>query len=407
MHDHKPLAADDMHILFVTNSLNVGGIETNLVRLTRALTSLGHQVTVLCGPGALTDAVERAGAAHVTARMDLRSARRVRQDVRTLEALLQKRRPDALHVFSATSATVVALARLSSRLRGRPFPPVVGTIMGLKVSPDEPVAVTYARAWATSFGVDVLLAVSPAVERVVGRLPIARRRVRRGRILGIDFDRASADPERGQRLRAALLGEGGTNLVLTVGRLDASKNHELFVASAAEVLRCHPGARFAIVGEGAERQKLAAQIDQLGLAGAVTLLGERSDVDDLLGCADVYVRPGVVEGGIGLTVLEAQAARVPVVSFDGQDVRKAIAHGVTGWLVVPGDVDGLADAISTLLRSSAANQEVVATARREVMERYDMKLVAGSLIDVYREAAVTRTTAFRHRLRRGVRWRRA
>lgn len=396
-----------MHVVLVTNSLNVGGIETNLVRLTAALTGLGHEVTVLSGRGTLSGAVGRAGAAHVTAQMDLRSLRRVRQDVRALESLLRTRHPDVLHVFSATSATVAALARLSSRLRGRPFPPVVGTIMGLKVSPDEPVVVTYARAWATSFGVDLLLAVSPAVERVVKRLPIARRRVRRARILGIDFEDASPDDAERQHLREALLGEGGTKLVLTVGRLDASKSHQLFVSAAAEVVRRHPGARFAIVGEGSERQKLAAQIDQLGLEGSVTLLGERADVDDLLRCSDVYVRPGVVEGGIGVTVLEAQAARVPVVSFDGQDVRKAISPEVTGWLVMPGDIKGLAGAISARLCPSSADREVVAAAHRDVMERYDMKSVAGSLVDLYREAgATTPTTSWRGRRGRSS-WRRA
>lgn len=71
---------------------------------------------------------------------------------------------------------------------------------------------------------------------------------------------------------------GGTHLILTAGRLVPAKRHELFVSCTAELVRKHPGARFVIVGEGPLRQKLTGQIDELGLADVVSLLGTRSDL---------------------------------------------------------------------------------------------------------------------------------
>lgn len=93
-----------------------------------------------------------------------------------------------------------------------------------------------------------------------------------------------------------------------------------------------------------------------------------------------------------MTVLEAQAACVPVVSFDTQDVRAAITHGVTGWLVPLGDIARLADAVSSLLHPSAEARQVVAAAHRQAMERFDIESVAGSLVTLYRELAAVRPT---------------
>jgi glycosyltransferase involved in cell wall biosynthesis len=186
------------------------------------------------------------------------------------------------------------------------------------------------------------------IEAAARRLPIARRRIRPAVVIGAELGTASLGDARRRLLREERLGEGGTHLILTAGRLVPAKRHELFVSCTAELVRKHPGARFVIVGEGPLRQKLTGQIDELGLADVVSLLGTRSDLHELLQCTEVYVRPSLLEGGIGMTVLEAQAACVPVVSFDTQDVRAAITHGVTGWLVPLGDIARLADAVSSL-----------------------------------------------------------
>lgn len=391
---HRTWSTDGetMRILFGTNTLEVGGIETNLVRLTRALTGLGHEVTVVSAGGALSQALECAGGVNVCLQMDFRSPGRIWHDVRTLDELLLSSRPDVVHVFSASSAILCAMVQWTRRWRGRPSPPMVGTIMGLMQSAEERRAVTYARAWATSFGASVLLVPSPTIEAAARRLPIARRRIRPAVMIGAELANASLDDARRRLLREELLGEGGTHLVVTAGRLVPAKRHEFFISAAAELVRERPGARFVIVGEGPLREKLAAQIDELGLADVVSLLGTRSDLHDLMRCADVYVRPGLLEGGIGMTVLEAQAACVPVVSFDTQDVRAAITHGVTGWLVPLGDIGRLADAVSSLLSPSDATRQVVAAAHRQAMEIFDIESVAASLVTLYRELGAGRPT---------------
>jgi glycosyltransferase involved in cell wall biosynthesis len=376
---------DAMHIVFATNKLDVGGIEINLVRLTRELIELGHEVTVVSARGKLSGEVEAAGGVTVDVEMNLRSAPVLRRDMRAVAALLQARPADVIQVFSASSAVLISLVRRLARWRGRAFPPVVSAIMGLVSSSDEPPPRTYARAWATTFGADLLLTTSPAIDHMARRLPIARSRIREALVVGVELRDPQLDESQRRRLRDELLGERGTKLVMTAGRLEASKSHELFVAAAAEIVRREPGARMAIVGEGSLRRQLTEQIDELGLTGVVALLGERSDLDDLLRCTDVYVRPGVVDGLIGITVLEAQAACVPVVAFDTEDVRMGITHGVTGWLVAPGDVRGLADAVTRLLDPSDADREVVAAARRQVAERFDIAVVARSLAALYGE----------------------
>src|SRR5687768_6424204 len=92
-----------MKILFVNNVLEVGGIETNLVRLTRELTGRGHEVIVAARTGRLEAAVRAVGGRvellHVAAR-----PLAMLRDVQRLRRLLDAERPDVVHVFSAASA---------------------------------------------------------------------------------------------------------------------------------------------------------------------------------------------------------------------------------------------------------------------------------------------------------------
>ena len=69
----------------------------------------------------------------------------------------------------------------------------------------------------------------------------------------------------------------------------------------------------------------------------------------LLSATDVYVKPGVVEGFIGITVLEALGLAKPVVAFETEDVKLALTDGETGLIVPNGDVASLAERILYLL----------------------------------------------------------
>jgi glycosyltransferase involved in cell wall biosynthesis len=173
--------------------------------------------------------------------------------------------------------------------------------------------------------------------------------------------------------------------VTTIGYLGPRKSHELFVAAASLVARRRPKTSFLVLGEGPARESLQAQIDAAGLNGRILLTGVRRDLDRILPATDICVKPGVLEGFIGITVLEAQSFRVPVVAFDTVDVRMAIEDGKTGMIVERGSVPGLARALEGLLDHPAKAEQLARAGRELVVERFAIERVASGLVEAYRD----------------------
>jgi len=105
----------------------------------------------------------------------------------------------------------------------------------------------------------------------------------------------------------------------------------------------------------------------------------------LLSATDVYVKPGVLEGFIGITVLEALSLAKPVVAFDTEDVKLALTHGETGLIVPNGDVPALADRIVYLLQNPDLGAKLGQAGQRLVRERFDFGTLARRLESFYNE----------------------
>jgi glycosyltransferase involved in cell wall biosynthesis len=178
-----------------------------------------------------------------------------------------------------------------------------------------------------------------------------------------------------------------TRLVVTIGRLDPTKSHELFIRAAADVLRTREDVLFVVVGGGALLNELHAEVAATGRPDRIRLLGEREDITRLLAATDVYVRPGVVEGFIGITVLEAQVLGVPCVAFETQDVKLAVEPGITGVLVPPGDTAALAAEVSALLDAPDRAATLGAAGRARALARYGLPAVVDRLEELYEQLA--------------------
>jgi glycosyltransferase involved in cell wall biosynthesis len=120
-----------------------------------------------------------------------------------------------------------------------------------------------------------------------------------------------------------------------------------------------------------------------GLADRLKFTGERGDVARLLSATDVYVKPGVVEGFIGITVLEALGLGKPVVAFETEDVKLALTDGETGLIAPNGDVASLAERIVYLLRNPAVGHRLGQAGQQVVLQRFDFGVLAGRLEEFY------------------------
>lgn len=360
-----------MKLLYVTSSMEVGGVETNLVGLSGELCRRGHEVWVASSGGALEGELALQGARHVKLPLMLRDGSGLARTAWALRRLIRRERFDAVHCMSAAASVTGLLAPRGTR--------VVSSPMGLQNSDREPPLTTLLRNWLMTLGADHVLMISPAINQAMRSLRISSRRLISCQVNAIDLTRFETGPDEACTVRREFGIGPDEPVVTTIGALHPRKSHHLFLAAAAQV----PHARFVLVGEGPLRTELEAQARELDIASRVIFTGQRRDVGALLAATSVYVKPGVVEGFIGITVLEAQAAGKPVVAFRTRDVEEAIVPGETGLIVPTGDTTALAGAIQHLLAHPADAAAMAGRGREFVRHRFGLRHVVDNLERVY------------------------
>jgi glycosyltransferase involved in cell wall biosynthesis len=148
--------------------------------------------------------------------------------------------------------------------------------------------------------------------------------------------------------RASLDTPADAPLAIALGRLHPNKGFDVLLAAAAKV----PGLYLWLAGEGALRAALRRQAASLGIENRVRFLGWRQDVGALLAAADMLVCSSRREP-LGNTIIEAWAARKPVVACAASGPAELIEHGETGLLVPVDDVGALAEAMRGLVQDKA------------------------------------------------------
>jgi glycosyltransferase involved in cell wall biosynthesis len=377
-----------MRILFITNCLDMGGIETNVRRLTAELSGQGHTVTVAGQPGRLSQSIRDAGGRTLDLHLHPVSPLNLLHDLIRLRRLLA-REVDIVHVFAAKAAVFLRIAQTTIRKSARPE--VIASLMGVQSSLGEAPWKTRLRAWATLVGSNTVVVTSPAIGDLINDVNTGSRRMVTASVVGVAIPE-ELDCEHKASLRSSL-GLGASDIVvLTIGRLNSTKSHDLFIQAASIIASRRPDVVFLVVGGGELLDQLEDLRDSVGLAGRLCFLGERDDVSDLLSIADVYVRPGVVEGFVGITVLEAQAMGVPVVSFDTRDVRPAITDSVSGLLVEAGDTGELAEAILRLVEDPTLALTIGEAGREHFKREFWLDSIVAGLSGIY-ESAIDRASS--------------
>jgi len=167
-----------------------------------------------------------------------------------------------------------------------------------------------------------------------------------------------------------------------VGRFAPQKNHRLLVEAFAQALARLPSMELWLVGEGSLRPQVEEQVQKAGLVEHVRFLGLRRDIPELLSQADALLLPSDWEG-VPLVVLEAMAAGKPVVATKVGGVPELVEHGVTGFLVPPGDPGALAEAILQVASSGELRRQMGEAGWERVRERFDIRQTARAYGELY------------------------
>jgi glycosyltransferase involved in cell wall biosynthesis len=185
-------------------------------------------------------------------------------------------------------------------------------------------------------------------------------------------------------LRERIVGNATTPLVLVPARLTEQKGHRFLLRALVDV----PDAHFALAGDGPERAALEAQARDLGVEARVSFLGYRNDVAALLSVCDLVVLPSLYEG-LPVSLLEAMAARRPVIATRIGGTDELVTSGRTGLLVEPGNATALAVAIRSLLDDTAAARELAERASLLVERRFSAEAMCNRVGEIYEQLLET------------------
>ena len=179
-------------------------------------------------------------------------------------------------------------------------------------------------------------------------------------------------------------------LVFTcVAGLRPQKNHRLLLQAFAQAAPQLPDALLLLVGppdrlDPAYAESLKVLAQELGLGQRVRFLGSRADVPDILRASDVFVLSSDYEGN-PLSVLEAMAAGLPVISTAVGGVPELVQDGATGLLVTAGDADALAEAIMQMGRDPMRRAVMGDAARQTALQRFDVRVMSRAYAALYQQ----------------------
>jgi sugar transferase (PEP-CTERM/EpsH1 system associated) len=362
-------------ILHVIDSLGVGGMERVVIDVANGLPPAQFEQIVCC--------ISRRGEAAKLLRDDLRCidlGKGAGADYLMplkLARVFHDEKPDIIHSqsWSGVDAGLARLLTRAARLvhseHGRNVPHIDA----------EPRKRKMARR-CLYHAADAVFAVSAELRGFYCRetgFPTERMRVIPN---GVDVRRIDGALQIGGRNAREELGFAADNFVIgTVARLDATKDTMTLARAFARLPR-HHRLKLLIVGDGGERARLERFVTESGLTSSIIFTGLRHDVPRLLGAMNVFALPSLSEG-MPLTILEAMAARLPVVATNVGALPEMVEEGATGFLVRPQQDEAMAERLMRFYADQELAKGFGAEARRKVEREFSLDMMLRRYAELY------------------------
>lgn len=364
-------------LAFCITELNVGGAERCLTQVATGLPrdqfapivySLGPQP-----PAGRDGLVQTLREADVPVHfLDATGPRHAWRTLRRLTASFRQQRPDIVQTFLFHANL---LGRIAARRAG-----VEQVVSGIRVAERRHAWHLWSDRW-TQHWVRRHVCVSDDVARFsreVARLDPARTVVIRN---GVDIERFDrAEPA---RLNELCVG-ADRKLITYVGRIDEQKRVDRLLAAAPRIFERLPQYDLLLVGDGPGRTALEAVSARAAWAQRVHWVGWRADVPEILRASELLVLASAWEG-LPNVVLEAMAARLPVVATATEGVAEALGDGAEAQIVRGDDPQAFADRVVEILSDRALYERLAAANRARAEAQFDYRAMTAAYATLYRD----------------------
>jgi glycosyltransferase involved in cell wall biosynthesis len=387
--------AAQVRVLRVIARLNIGGPAIQAISLTRWLEPRGYHTVLVRGVEDAQEGTMDFLADELGVKPVLVSPLRRNPGWRDLRALAQllaivrRERPQIVHTHAAKGGTLGRLAALLAAPRHSPV--LIHTFHGHSLTgyfgPRTARAYTRIERFLAR-RTDRLIAVSNEVRDELVALGVAPDSKFEVVPLGFDLSPFTVDTEARDRASAALRAELGipadARLVTLIARLVPIKRVDRFLRVAL-ALREQPSVRFLIVGDGELRQQLRASAEARSLGDAVLWAGFRRDMPSVCFASEVVVLTSDNEG-TPVSLIEAQAAGVPVVGTRVGGAASVVLEGETGFLASPDQEPLITARVVELLTNPDRALQMGRAGQRHVLAKFGHERLIAQLDRVYRDA---------------------
>jgi glycosyltransferase involved in cell wall biosynthesis len=391
-------AAEPIKVLRVIARLNVGGPALHVAYLTAGLADRGYETTLVAGTLAYGEesmaSVSEARGVRIETLPALHREIGPLRDARAilrLARLIREQRPAILHTHTAKAG---AVGRIAALLAGGARPPIVvhtfhGHVLRGYFNPVTTFGFRTLERWLARI-TTALIAVSPEVRDDLVKLRVAPASKFAIVRLGIELDERTdvSSAARAETRRQLGIGEAAF-VVGWVGRMTAVKRTDDVIRALRGLVDRGVDAYVCLVGDGPDRDHLERYAHELGVVKRCLFVGYQSDVARFYSAIDALVLPSVNEG-TPVSVIEALAARRPVVATRVGGTPDVIRDGVDGYLVDVGDTNALSERLAGLASDPERRARMGSEGHERVLGRYaverlvdDIDLLYRSLLDAH------------------------
>lgn len=356
-----------MRVLHVESGMHLYGGAKQVVFITQGLSKKGVENLLVCPEGSGIAGAAKGHAEVIECKM--------RGDldipfVFKLMGIIKDKKPDIVHLHSRRGADI--LGGIAAKLSGVPC------ILSRRVdNPENRVAVALKYRLF-----DRIITISQGIKEVLVSEGVEPSKIRCVRS-AVDTGSYEREYDKGA-FRREFGFEEDSFVIGVIAQLIERKGHRFLLNIAPKLLKRHPNLKILFFGKGPLRDELEKQIEKRGLLESVYLAGFRDDMSEIIGCLDMVVHPALMEG-LGVSLLQASSAGVPIVAFRAGGIPEAVREGVNGFLVEPKDEEALFLKIDALLEDKALRAKISENARKFAKEEFGIDAMVEGNLAVYRE----------------------
>jgi glycosyltransferase involved in cell wall biosynthesis len=383
--------AQPIRVLHIITRLIVGGAQENTLLSVEGLTQLpGYEVELIAGVEGGPEGNLLPRARQTTKLMLVPELVRKINPLSDLIALCKLYRlikRGRYHIVHTHSSKAGVLGRIAAKLAGTPI--VVHTLHSLVFHDYQPWAVNrllrlIKKACAPL--TDQYISVSKLISQRAIEAGIAPAEKFRTIYSGMELDwflNSDVDPNRARRKLGI---PEGAPVVGKIARFFPLKGHHQLMEAAPAIVRNHPDVRFLLVGDGILQDQIRKRAQKLGIIDNFVFTGlvEPEQIPQMIAAMDVLVHTSLREG-LARVLVQALAMGKPCICFDLDGAPEVVIDGQTGYLIRPGDIQGLANAVSRLLADPALRARLGRAGRKLVDPAFRADTMVRQIAALYQE----------------------